>query len=263
MSANYYTDLNREKTELGEGKSTARLRNARDRLHSIQHLLPKSGVCDVGCGEGSFLSVLREKGYEQCWGIEPSTYAYNLAVHNKLDVVQGNISDLPRVRKERVSNALTLFHVIEHLPEPIEALRSLKSLLPPRGALVLETPDGDAPVQKATDHQNELVYPEHLFYWTEGSLRKALELTEFEVLLVRRRSFDWKHTPIRVSLLRLGILRDRVNSSTVGISPRTGVETSLESRRGGVVRGLVRTVLAHLVHLLQRDDYLLVVARRR
>ncbi len=257
--------MNAGKEEPGDEKAASRLRNAEDRLASLESFLPRSGVCDVGCGDGSFLSALRDEGYGECWGIEPSLYACGLASDKQLDVVQGGLSELTEAREGRTLNALTLFHVIEHLPDPLGALRTLKNALEPRGILVMETPDANAAIQRVTDHKNGLVYHQHLFYWTEKSLRRVLEQEGFRMLSIARRSFDWKNAPIQSSLMRLGILNKRfsVDPQADACLGTKSASPGKQSYPGGnFLRQWARVFLAYVVHALKRDDYLLVVAER-
>src|SRR3989344_7894202 len=68
----YYHNLNYGRDEPGDNKKDARLRNDKDRYESIKKYLPVNNICDIGCGDGSFLSILKKEGYNSCFGIEPS-----------------------------------------------------------------------------------------------------------------------------------------------------------------------------------------------
>ena len=244
-------------------KKIVRKRNSSDQLNALKKFLPPSHIYDVGCSDGWFLSNLREKGYRNCLGIEPGENGLKISKENGLDVFQGTLNDLPRLIVGRNIRALTLFHLLEHLDDPKEAMRVAHNSLPIGGVLVLETPDVNASIQKITDHKNHLVYPEHLFYWNEKSLRKLLENAGFLVVAIKRRSFDWRHAPISRSLLRLGLVRDggKQNShkNTTTVSSPDQVQNQKD--KNSYFRTLIRFVLAHLVHFLRRDDYILIVAK--
>lgn len=264
LPADYYRDLNAERQNVGVEKSEARYRNSRDRFKAIRKYLPQSGICDVGCGEGSFLEALREGGYKNVWGIEPSLFYFHIARERGLDVVNGLIRDISTERAHRELAAATLFHVIEHLSDPVESINVLRNELKAGGILVIETPDIDAPMQRATGHKNPLIYHEHLFYWNKRSLTNILEKNGFRVLKVVRRSFDWKRSSIRVSLMRLGILSSPQQQTThsTPVHEEGAVVQSKPGTNGSLIREIVRKSLAYLAHFLERDDYLLVVAKR-
>lgn len=97
----------------------------------------KDGVLDVGCGDGSFVQVLKDNGIA---GIGLDFNADNVEVARKrgLDCRCVDLRDLPR--DDRFS-ALTAFHVIEHLEEPKALLMSMKDLLADGGAIYLSFPN--------------------------------------------------------------------------------------------------------------------------
>lgn len=265
IEADYYVGLHAGEEGVGEGKATARLRNARDRLGMIKAFLPQEGVCDIGCGDGSFLEALKEQGYRKLWGIEPSDFARSIAREKGFDVTHEDVFGLLRLQQGRTLHALTLFHVIEHIANPRALLELFKNALPRGGILVIETPDADAAVQKVTNHRNALVYREHLFYWTKDSLSRILQQNGFRVVRVSHRSFDWKYASISSSLMRLGLMSDHSQAG----QPADTVNTLQKVRSGGrkesgmnLIRSFIRTALASLVHLLKRDDYILLVAER-
>ncbi len=260
LEENYYKELNHERTILEEEKKTSRERNSWSRFLAIRSYLPQSGICDVGCGEGFFLEVLKGEGYEDIWGIEPSLFSYNLAKKYGHEVHNSDISALKPMGKE--VNAFTLFHVIEHLGDPKVDLEILKNKLTPNGVLVIETPDINASMQKVTDHRNPLIYHEHLYYWSRKSMKMFLEQNGFKVLSMKRRSFDWENAPIRSSLTRLG-LKPKSTQAISGVNRTTrGGSGSSKNDKPNMMREWIRKLLAYTVHILRKDDYLLVVARR-
>lgn len=265
VPVNYYTELNLEKPDVGEDKAFSRISNAKDRLASIKKFLPKDGVCDIGCGDGSFLSVLKDAGFKECWGIEPSIYACSIGLKNGLDIVKGDIFELQKNKNRKKINAVSIFHVIEHLSDPAEELSIIKEALNPGGFLIIETPDSNASIQKITGHKNALIYREHLFYWNEKSLRVILEKLGFRIITVKHRSFDWKNAPIRVSLMRLGLLDEPfvdLGNQERKTSEDIGSKNNGKKANDNFFWKLVRNTLAYLVHLLGRDDYIFVVAER-
>ncbi len=246
------------------GKKVKRERNTKDQISMIRQYLPKSRVWDLGAGDGTFLLTLKNLGYEDCVGVEPGENGLKVARERDIAIVKGMIEDLPVLTKGKKVLAVTMFHLIEHLSNPKESLATIRSVLVKDGVLVIETPNATAPIQSVTNHCNHLVYPEHLYYWTEQSLQTILEQSGFDILDIKRRSFDWQNAPIKNSLMRLGLLKTgAISSAKVG-----GHES--DSRSGGVSfsltivpRKIIRSVLAHLVHILRRDDYVMVIAKAK
>lgn len=102
--------------------------------------LPDTSVLDVGCFRGDLLKYLGERW--QRFGVEPSTEASLEARRRGVTIIGDSIETLDS--QGRQFGAITLIDVIEHLPEPLEALRKLTSLLKQGGRLVVFTGNTDA-----------------------------------------------------------------------------------------------------------------------
>lgn len=98
-------------------------------------------ILDVGCGDGRFLSVMREFGSSE-WslqGIDIDEGAVERARAKGLDARTTRLEDFDP-GAERF-DMIVLFQVIEHVSEPAEMCRKIRELLKPGGAFVIETPD--------------------------------------------------------------------------------------------------------------------------
>lgn len=257
---NYYQTIN---VDSEVGKKKKRERNTNNQVDTLKKFLPPSNIWDLGAGDGTFLLVLRNRGYKDCFGLEPGENGLKISKERNLNVFQGKISDFSKFAsgKEEVL-AVTLFHLLEHLDDPKEAINIISKVLSSHGFLIMETPDSNAPIQRLTDRKNHLVYPDHLFYWNERSLKKLLEQSGFRVIVIKHRSFDWRNAPIKNSLLRLGLIKnnaEKENKNNTTSLPKNSYQS--QEKKDSLPRRIIRTILAHLVHLLRCDDYLLVVAQ--
>ena len=97
-------------------------------------------LLDVGCGSGLFLERMRGFGW-QVVGVEPDAAAANATVKRLGDdtLVVTHVDD-PALASESF-DAVTLSHVIEHVPDPVGTLRKCRDLLAPTGTLVCVTPN--------------------------------------------------------------------------------------------------------------------------
>ncbi|HEY5995865.1 MAG TPA: class I SAM-dependent methyltransferase, partial [Candidatus Deferrimicrobiaceae bacterium] len=91
-------------------------------------------VLDVGCGYGGFVRLMRKRGWD-AEGIDPSPATVAAAARGGLPVRLGTLEEA-----DGTYDAVTLFYVLEHLPDTSAALRKLSGLLAPGGTLLLRVP---------------------------------------------------------------------------------------------------------------------------
>jgi 2-polyprenyl-3-methyl-5-hydroxy-6-metoxy-1,4-benzoquinol methylase len=144
--------------------------------------VPGGRLLDVGCGAGDWLLRMRDLGW-QAQGMDFDPGAVAEARRAGLDVRLGSLEE--QDYSGQSFDAITLNHVIEHLPDPIGTLKHCFKLLKPGGKLVVVTPNGSSLGHhffKANWRGLEI--PRHLFVFSHGSLKKALERAGFETVTV-------------------------------------------------------------------------------
>ncbi len=83
-------------------------------------------------------------------------------------------------------DAVTLFDVIQHVPQPKEALAALRDVLAPGGHLFLSTPDAGSPVARGMQSRWHYLDPlQHIVLFNRTNLTRLLREAGFEVLGVR------------------------------------------------------------------------------
>jgi SAM-dependent methyltransferase len=134
-------------------------------------------LLDVGCGNGTFLLQMRPQGW-QVAGVDADPGAVASARGAGLEVAQGDVCDAPLPPGS--FDLVTLSHVLEHLPDPVRALRACRRLLRPGGTLWVETPNLDCLGHRRLGRVwGALEPPRHLVLFTQGSLRTCLERAGF------------------------------------------------------------------------------------
>jgi 2-polyprenyl-3-methyl-5-hydroxy-6-metoxy-1,4-benzoquinol methylase len=96
-------------------------------------------LLDVGCGPGFFISTARDFGWDPT-GVEISSVAAGFGARSYgLEILQGDLLDLDL--PSRSFDVITMWHLLEHLPEPMATLRLARQLLREGGWLVVEVPN--------------------------------------------------------------------------------------------------------------------------
>lgn len=150
---------------------------------------PGGRLLDVGCGSGSWLDEMRNLGWE-VRGIDFDAEAVSTAVRRGLDVDHGSLE--ARFYPAESFEAITLNHVLEHLPDPRSTLIECRRILHADGRLVLITPNS-ASVGHAVfrERWRGLEPPRHLHLFCPSSIRTLLKAAGFRRFEVRTVASDY------------------------------------------------------------------------
>ena len=193
--SNYYSDCFVDYNQKGE--SSLVLMQFQEKANDFDFLFPKgSKILDVGCATGVFLDMMRKLGWE-VEGLEVSnelaSYAnekFNLKVHVQ-DITKENLNSGP-------FQVITMFDVIEHIPDPNLIVKACRELLVDDGLLLLRTPTEEALLRdiakvlyltslKKIDFPMLWFYSyEHLHSFSTDSLANLLVKHGFEVSKIYR-----------------------------------------------------------------------------
>jgi SAM-dependent methyltransferase len=175
---------------------------------SVQSILAKTGLnpagkklLDVGCAGGAFLVAARAAGFEVC-GVEPSRWLSGFARREYgCDVRQGILA--AGMFPEGSFDVISLWDVLEHVPDPDAVLRTVRSLLKPDGYLWVNYPDAGSFMAKMLGWKWPFWLSVHLLYYTRGTIRRQLEKAGFTVSYLRP---HWQQLQFAYVLERAGAL---------------------------------------------------------
>ena len=134
---------------------------------------------DIGCGDGKELLYLREKGW-QVVGTELSESSCAAARSAGLEVhcEELEIIGFP----DESFDVVMMWHVIEHLRSPRQALQDVNRILKPDGTLLLGCPNYNSVDVWLAKANAYLDVPRHLYHFTESTMRRLLADTGFDVV---------------------------------------------------------------------------------
>jgi 2-polyprenyl-3-methyl-5-hydroxy-6-metoxy-1,4-benzoquinol methylase len=142
-------------------------------------LAPRSRIIDVGCAAGYFGQVMRAHGHE-VWGIEPSSAIAGEALRRLGNdrVHPGTLADAPWPPGS--FDLITLWDVVEHLPDPVAALGRARELLRPGGLLLIETQNVESRFARMLGRRwQHFKQAEHLWHFSPATLTRLLHVARF------------------------------------------------------------------------------------
>lgn len=158
------------------------LKNVEQRLHHYEHenverlsrvgpLVVNKRVLDFGCGAGPLMDKIRPLA-GAIEGLEP-TEPFRKLLTEKGYVVHESVNKL-----SGFYDVILMFHVAEHLPNPVETLKHLSKHLSPDGLIYLEVPNVNDALITLYDIEachRFLFFRDHLQYFSRNSLTRAVK----------------------------------------------------------------------------------------
>jgi SAM-dependent methyltransferase len=146
--------------------------------------IPGGRAVEIGCGSGTFLGLLKHHGWHVS-GVELSARAAAFAKEQLgIDVFVGDVEDAPI--EEKSIDYVHMSQVIEHLPNPLSALRTVSRLLKPGGIVYIETPNIDSFGRRR--YGRDWLHwdsPRHLCLFNSKNIARTMDSAGLETRLIR------------------------------------------------------------------------------
>lgn len=157
-------------------KKNVQLTEMNDEIRRFKYLKNKiknKSLLDFGCGKGKFIK-LAKKNTKNIAGLEISKQLVNY-LSKKFKIYE----DINQI--DQKFDIITLFHVLEHIPNQIETLKKLKNLINKNGKLIIEVPHANDLLLNLKVFRNFTLWSEHLVLHTKLSLTKYLNTAGFKI----------------------------------------------------------------------------------
>ncbi len=147
-------------------------------LRFIERYKQGGRLLDVGCAEGTLLTLAREHGWHVT-GVEPNKHFIRWAKKNyHLSILQGSVFN--KKLKKNSFDVITLLDVIEHVSDPRRFLWRCHELLAPGGMLFISTPDIGSIIARLMRRRWFYILSIHVFYFTQQTLGRLLSQVSFQ-----------------------------------------------------------------------------------
>jgi SAM-dependent methyltransferase len=191
-----------------ESETLGRMATAQCHLELVEAfaLTIPGRVLDIGCASGHFLRVARMAGWSVA-GVEPSVALYAKTVETLGSKAEVHCSTLEEGDFEPSSfDAVTLWDVLEHVPDPVKFMKRCRTLLRPGGRLFLNVPNLDSIQARVLGRRWPLLLAEHLTYFNRRSLRMCGEKAGLKWIHFGRRRVSFSLDYLLFRLSQHGIL---------------------------------------------------------
>ncbi len=193
LSDNYISHTDSKKSLFDKIYQIVKNHTLKNKLKLINSFNPtEKKVLDIGAGTGDFLNICKNNNWN-ITGIEPSLKAREIAFKKNILLKE----DIKEISSNRF-DVITLWHVLEHIPNLIEYINQIKKLLKPNGKLIIAVPNYksyDAKFYKEFWAAYDV--PRHLWHFSQSSIRKLF----FEVDMKIEKILPMKFDSFYVSLL--------------------------------------------------------------
>ncbi|WP_152973309.1 class I SAM-dependent methyltransferase [Lacinutrix mariniflava] len=190
-------------------------------------------LLDIGCGTGAFLKTAQDNGWKVS-GIEPNEKAR--AIANKS--CSNSVLDTEELKNyiNESFDVITLWHVLEHLPNLESQVATLKKLLKPNGTLVIAVPNFKS--YDALHYKNfwaAFDVPRHLWHFSKDSISK---------LFLKEGMKVEKTLPMVFDSFYVSLLSEKYKRSFLKLLPAflIGLRSNIKAKRSGEYSSLIYVI---------------------
>lgn len=142
-------------------------------------------ILDLGCGSGGFLVSMQDRNWET-FGVETSESGLRLCLEKKLNV-RGDMN-FP----DGYFDVVTLWHSMEHMENPVSALRDIRRVLSGDGILLVSVPNIESMEYRLFKRfWFHLDLPRHVCHFSPATLENLLKKTGFKILKTSHYSMEY------------------------------------------------------------------------
>lgn len=172
-SEEYVSHSNTKKGFINSTYQMVRKYTLLKKLQLISKYFKTGNILDIGCGTGEFLNTCKAAKWNTI-GIEPDPDAREMARTNfGLDV---RTEDELQLLPDANFDAITMWHVLEHVPNLNQRVEDLKRLIKPNGIIIIAVPNCNS-LDAKIYRENWAAYdvPRHLYHFTPNDIERLFQ----------------------------------------------------------------------------------------
>ena len=195
----------------------------RDKVKLITQRHPQKGqLLDIGAGTGDFLQEAKNQNWK-ITGIEPNDKAKKIALSKGV-----SFAESLEALEDHSFDVITMWHVLEHVPDLEKQIQELKRLLKPSGTIIIAVPN-----YKSFDARHYGKFwaaydvPRHLWHFSKTSIAKLFEREEMQLVKVLPMIFDSFYVSLLSEKYKTGKM-NFVNGFFIGLRSNLKAKQNLE-----------------------------------
>ncbi|GEM53253.1 methyltransferase [Empedobacter brevis NBRC 14943 = ATCC 43319] len=233
-SKNYISHTDGKKSIFERFYQMAKQINLNNKLELIDQIAKGKKVLDYGCGVGDFLEHLQKNGYDVL-GMEPNNSAKKIA-QSKIGTEKVTSTELEQ--NDQKFDIITLWHVLEHIPNLNEIIIQLKNHLTEDGRLIIAVPN-----HKSYDAAYYGKYwaaydvPRHLWHFSATSMNKLFNNFGMKI--------ESTH-PMKLDSFYVSLLSEKYKGNKLGFinALRVGLKSNSKAKKTGEYSSLIYIIKA-------------------
>lgn len=184
-SDDYISHTDSKRTLFEKMYQLVKNRALKNKLKLINKYSSKGKILDIGTGTGDFLVVSKDYGWKTT-GIEPNEKAKKIAREKGVHFVE-NLAAV----NDHTYDIITMWHVLEHIPNLEEYILELKRILKPTGTIFIAVPNFNSfDANYYGKFWAAFDVPRHLWHFSKFSIKNLFEKFDFELSDILPMKFD-------------------------------------------------------------------------
>ena len=196
------------------------LKNKLDLINGLQP--DKGNLLDIGAGTGDFLAVAKQNGWK-ITGIEPNQKAKNIAINKGISYVENS-----ELLEKESFDTITMWHVLEHVPDLELQIKELKRLLKPNGTILIAVPNFNSyDAKHYGSYWAAYDVPRHLWHFSKTAIKLLFEKQDLHLQKVLPMKFDAFYVALLSEKYQKGKM-NLINAFLVGLKSNFKGRRNLE-----------------------------------